>query len=73
MRILITFIIALLGLYPVAGEVVECDNGIAVIETADGNLWGCHDNILKGKEVVMLMFDNGTSFVEDDIIIHIWR
>ena len=73
MRILIIFIITLLGFYPTVGEVVECDNGIAVIETVDGNIWGCHDNILKGQEVVMLMFGNGTSFVEDDIIIHIWR
>lgn len=73
MRVLITFIIALLGFYPVAGEVVECNGELTVIETADGNLWECYDNILKGQEVVMLMFGNGTSFVEDDIIIHIWR
>ena len=73
MRILITFIIALLGLYPVAGEVFECDNGIAVIETADGNLWECLDDLHAGQNVTMLMYDNGTPVVEDDIITHIWR
>lgn len=73
MRILITFIIALLGLYPVAGEVVECDNGIAVIETADGNLWEYYDDIPEGQEVLMLMHNNGTPCIEDDTILRIWR
>lgn len=73
MRILITFIVALLGFYPVAGEVIECSNEVSVIETADGNLWECLDDLHAGQNVTMLMYDNGTPVVEDDIIIHIWR
>ena len=73
MRILITFIVALLGFYPVAGEVIECSNEVSVIETADGNLWECLDDLHTGQNVIMLMYDNGTSVVEDDIILYIWR
>ena len=73
MKVLITFIIALLGFYPVAGEVVECSNEVSVIETADGNLWECLDDLHTGQNVIMFMYDNGTPVVEDDIILYIWR
>lgn len=73
MRILVAFIIALLGFYPVAGEVVESDNSVSVIETANGNLWECYDNIPVGQSIAMLMYSNGTPVVEDDIILYIWR
>lgn len=73
MRILIIFIITLLGFYPVVGEVVESDNSVSVIETADGNLWECLDDIPVGHSIAMLMYSNGTPVVEDDIILYIWR
>lgn len=73
MRILVAFIIALLGFYPVAGEVVESDNSVSVIETADGNLWECYDDIPEGQEVLMLMSNNVTPCIEDDTILRIWR
>ena len=71
MRILIIFIITLLGFYPTVGEVVESDNSVSVIETADENLWECYDNIPVGQSITMLMYDNGTPVVEDDIILYI--
>lgn len=71
MRILITFIAVLLGFYPVAGEVIECSNEVSVIETADGNLWECLDDLHTGQNVIMLMYDSGTPVVEDDIILYI--
>lgn len=73
MRLLISIIIALIDFYPIVGKVIECNNEVSVIETADGNLWECLDDLHTGQNVIMLMYDNGTPVVDDDIIIHIWR
>ena len=71
MRTLIMIIRALLGFYPVAGEVVENTGEVSVIETVDGNMWECLDDIPIGQNVMMFMYNNKTPVVEDDIILYI--
>lgn len=71
MRVFIMLIASLLGFYQCNGEVVEHNQDVSLIETLDGNLWECYDDIPEGRAVTMLMYNNGTSSIYDDIIVRI--
>lgn len=71
----ISVIIALFGLYPASGYVVEiepeCDT--VIVETANGHLWGFYgiEDWEIGDGCSMLMSDNGTENITDDVILSV--
>lgn len=59
--------------YPMAGLITEIDNDVFVITERNGNQWACFgaEDYEVGDLVACTMSDNGTVFVEDDIILDV--
>ena len=73
MRAFFIIITILMGFYFVQGKVIDNRKDTSLIETPDGNVWEWLDNTLPKGRVFMLMHNNGTKDVEDDIILGIFN
>lgn len=56
-------------LYPIEGIVVGSVNGIITVEDVTGNVWDFYGDNAVEDLVLMIMEDNGTSTVIDDVVV----
>ena len=65
-KILLTFII---WFYPAVGNVVYSDCGTVCVQTSDGNIWEYYGEEIVGSTVFLMIYNNKTGDLSDDIII----
>ena len=73
--LIVLVVVVVLGLlwgtestYKRQAVVIDSKNGIVTCEDKSGNLWDYQGEGVIGEEVVLVMYDNHTSKITDDIV-----
>lgn len=71
MKFLLTLIVLVSTntFYTTSAKVTKVENELITIEDEEGNLWECFGNAKEGEEIDLCIYTNGTSGIEDDIIV----